>query len=88
MGSDRYVLGGMSPDPATLLPAVADDFIQADGRPTPPYRDELRRIPGLRNAFSVVALYVQTALIIIGFYALRAIRQCCRIRSASLYSRM
>ena len=69
MGSDRYVLGGMSPDPATLLPAVADDFIQADGRPTPPYRDELRRIPGLRNALSVVALYVQTALIIIAAIA-------------------
>lgn len=54
----------MSPDPATLLPARADEFIGADGRPTAAYRERLRRIPDVRNALSVVSLYAQTIGII------------------------
>ena len=50
----------MAPDPSTLTPARADDFIAPDGRPTAAYRERLRRIPNFRNALSVVSLYVQT----------------------------
>jgi fatty acid desaturase len=50
----------MAPDPASLAPASADDFIGPDGRPTAAYRERLRRIPNLRNAFSVASLYAQT----------------------------
>lgn len=64
MGQRRFDLGGMAPDPATLSPAHTDDFITADGRPTPAYRERLRRIPNARNAISVVALYVQTSAVI------------------------
>jgi fatty acid desaturase len=47
------------------LPAVhATDNIRADGRPTPAFRERLRRIPSWRNAGSVVMLYAQTALIV------------------------
>jgi fatty acid desaturase len=65
VGNERFVLGGMSPDPALLAPARADDWIQTDGRPTPAYREDLRRIPDARNAVSVVMLYAQTAAIIV-----------------------
>jgi fatty acid desaturase len=54
----------MSPDPATLPPVKADDFVAADGRPTAAYRERLRRIPDARNAISIVSLYVQTAVVI------------------------
>jgi len=64
VGQRRFDLGGMAPDPATLFPAHTDDFITADGRPTPAYRERLRRIPNARNAISVVALYTQTAAVI------------------------
>ena len=64
VGERRFVLGGMSPDPATLLPARADEWIGVDGRPTAAYRERLRRIPNARNAISVVSLYAQTAAVI------------------------
>lgn len=38
--------------------------IRDDGRPTPQWRAELRRIAGLRNSITVAFLYVQTAGII------------------------
>lgn len=56
----RYVLGRLAPNPSTLTPARADEFIASDGRPTATYRERLRRIPNLRNALSVLSLYVQT----------------------------
>jgi fatty acid desaturase len=34
--------------------------LTAEGRPAPGWREELRRIPSVRNGVSVVALYVQT----------------------------
>jgi fatty acid desaturase len=57
-------LGGMSPAPDTL-PVVRDDArIRPDGRPQPTFRDDLRRIPSVRNAASVVGLYAQTAALV------------------------
>jgi fatty acid desaturase len=54
--------GGMVP---ASLPAARDtDRVTVDGRPLPSFRADLRRIPSWRNAFSVVALFVQTGLIV------------------------
>ncbi len=60
VGDRRYVLGKMSPDPASLAPARADEYITPDGRPTAAYRERLRRVPNLRNALTTASLYVQT----------------------------
>ncbi|CAB4886304.1 unannotated protein [freshwater metagenome] len=57
-------LGGMSPSPNDLPQAHATQTVRADGRPQPGFRDELRRIPSLRNAISVLSLYVQTAALL------------------------
>lgn len=57
-------LGGMSPAPSSL-PAVHDNpLIRPDGRAVPTFRDDLRRIPSVRNAFTVAGLYVQTGALI------------------------
>ena len=53
MVPEREVLGGHP-----------TDLIRADGRPTPAFREQLRRIPSWRNAGSVVGLFVQVAAII------------------------
>jgi fatty acid desaturase len=53
-------LGGLALAPDRLPIVHPDDFVQADGRPTPSYREKLRRIPNIRNAISVVSVYVQT----------------------------
>ena len=50
----------MIPDAGLLDDVRPTDNITATGRPTPQFREELRRIPNLRNAFAVVGLYVQT----------------------------
>jgi len=53
---------GMVPQ---ALPIVHEtDTIRPDGRAKPAFRDDLRRIPSIRNALSVVSLYVQTALVL------------------------
>jgi len=53
--------------PTEQLPVVSPtDRIQADGRPTPEFRAELRRIPSWRNAASVAGFYGQTAAVIYG----------------------
>jgi fatty acid desaturase len=58
------VLGGMSPA-IDSLPSVRDEtLIRSDGRPQPSFRDDLRRIPSVRNAISVIGLYLQTALLL------------------------
>jgi fatty acid desaturase len=50
---------------ASRLPQVHETArIRADGRPTPEFRADLRRIPSWRNALSVVLLYAQTAGVI------------------------
>ena len=58
------VFGGMAPQ---VLPAAhATDHMSADGRLSPADRERLRRIPSLKNAWSVVWLYGQTFLVITG----------------------
>jgi fatty acid desaturase len=55
-------LGGMVP---RQLPVCREtERIRADGRPTPAFRERLRRIPSWRNLGSVVLLYVQTGLVL------------------------
>lgn len=52
--------GGMVP-PAELLPeTLPRGDLNGAGRPLPPLRDELRRIPNLRNAANVVAVWLQS----------------------------
>src|SRR5262245_14948185 len=55
----------MIPEPDLLDDVRPTDKISATGRPTPEFREELRRIPNLRNAFAVFGLYVQTIAIIV-----------------------
>jgi fatty acid desaturase len=55
----------MLPDPDLLDDVRPTDLIAANGRPVPAFREELRRIPNLRNAFAVIGLYVQTIAIIV-----------------------
>ncbi len=51
---------------ADALPVVTPTArIQADGRPTPAFRAELRSIPSWRNLGSLVLLYIQTGLIVV-----------------------
>ena len=54
----------MVPSHELLEGTHGSDLIRPDGRPTPAFREELRRIPSWRNAASVVLLYVQTFAII------------------------
>src|SRR4051794_23279460 len=58
------LIATMLPDPALLALAGGPD-LRPDGRPAPAIREELRRIPSLRNALSVVSLYVQTIGILV-----------------------
>lgn len=51
--------------PDTLPVVTPDGFISRDGRPTPEFRTELRRIASVRNAFTVAFLYVQTCAVIV-----------------------
>ena len=57
-------LGGMSPAPDSLPRTHETSAIRVDGRPQPAFRDDLRRIPSLRNGLSVIGLYVQTGLLL------------------------
>lgn len=53
-------LGGMVPDRALFTPGRETNLVRTDGRPTPAFREQLRRIPSWRNAWSVASFYVQT----------------------------
>ena len=64
MVATAALLGGMSPDPSTLPPIHVTELIREDGRPQPAFREELRRIPTVLNAFSLLSLYVQTAAVL------------------------
>lgn len=57
-------LGGMVPDRALFTPGRETELVRADGRPTPAFREQLRRIPSWRNAGSVASFYVQTLAIL------------------------
>jgi fatty acid desaturase len=61
---DDRRLGGMVPPPELLAPGDETGLVRPDGRPQPEFRARLRRIPSLRNAWSVVFLYVQTGAVI------------------------
>jgi fatty acid desaturase len=50
----------MVPDRALFTPGRETELVRADGRPTPAFREQLRRIPSWRNAGSVASFYVQT----------------------------
>jgi len=55
-------MSGMVP---SHLPAFHEtELIRADGRPTPAFRERLRRIPSWRNLWSVVFLYAQTGAVV------------------------
>ena len=56
----------MLPDPEALTGFRPTERIGPTGRPTPAWREQLRRIPNLRNAVSVVSLYVQTIAVVAG----------------------
>jgi fatty acid desaturase len=55
----------MLPDPSALDGFRPTERLTTNARPAPPWRDEMRRIPNLRNAFAVVLLYAQTIGIIV-----------------------
>jgi fatty acid desaturase len=55
----------MIPDPSVLDVVHETDRITATGRPNPAFREQLRRIPNLRNAFAVALLYAQTIAIVV-----------------------
>src|SRR3954471_17284457 len=55
----------MLPDPEALDGFHRTDRLTDNARPAPPWRDEMRRIPTVRNAFAVLFLYAQTIGIIV-----------------------
>ncbi len=57
-------LGGMSPALDALPIAHETASVRADGRPLPGFRDDLRRIPSIRNGLSVFSLYLQTTMLL------------------------
>jgi fatty acid desaturase len=50
----------MVPGPELLAGFAPTDRIRADGRPTPQFREALRRIPNFANAVSVASVWIQT----------------------------
>ena len=56
-------LGGMTPS-ILPVPNFANTRLRIDARPDASWREELRRIPNVRNAVSIAAMYLQTALVI------------------------
>ena len=56
-------LGGMTPS-ILPVPNFANTRLRNDARPDASWREELRRIPNVRNAVSIAAMYLQTALVI------------------------
>jgi len=55
----------MLPEPAALDQFEPGERLAANGRPVGAFRDELRRIPNVRNAGAVIAVYAQTVAIIV-----------------------
>lgn len=56
-------LGGMTPSELPI-PDFVNTRLRSDARPNAAWREELRRIPNVRNAISIASMYAQTALII------------------------
>src|SRR5262245_28760839 len=61
----RATLSTMLPDEALLTTPGADGEIMPNGRPRPALRTDLRRVPSVRNALSVLSAYAQTLGIIV-----------------------
>ena len=61
--SPAMQLGGMVRDIPTT--PVGSALIDAEGRPTPEFRAELRKIPNLRNAISVASVWAQAVAVIV-----------------------
>ncbi len=55
----------MLPEPEALASFHPTERLIANARPAPEWREELRRIPNVRNAFAVFFLYAQTIAIIV-----------------------
>jgi fatty acid desaturase len=55
----------MIPEPGLLDAVRATELVTATGRPTPDFREKLRRIPNARNAAAVLAVYAQTIAIVV-----------------------
>jgi fatty acid desaturase len=63
-GESGLRLGGMAPTIDSLPHVIENPSISANGRPAPELRAELRRIPSLLNAWSVLWCYGQNILIL------------------------
>ena len=63
-GESGFRLGGMAPTIDSLPRVIDNPSIGMDGRPVPELRAELRRIPSLLNAWSVLWCYGQNILIL------------------------
>ncbi len=63
-GESGFRLGGMAPIIDSLPRVIDNPSIGTDGRPVPELRAELRRIPSLLNAWSVLWCYGQNILIL------------------------
>ena len=63
-GESGFRLGGMAPTIDSLPRVIDNPLIGTDGRPVPELRAELRRIPSLLNAWSVLWCYGQNILIL------------------------
>ena len=63
-GESGFRLGGMAPTIDSLPRVIDNPSIGTDGRPVPELRAELRRIPSLLNAWSVLWCYGQNLLIL------------------------
>lgn len=55
----------MLPDPAELESFRPTERLAANARPAPGWREELRRIPSVRNGFAVASVWVQTIGIVV-----------------------
>lgn len=55
-----FVATTMLPAPGALEGFEPNERLTPEGRPAPGWREDLRRIPSVRNAFAVMALYAQT----------------------------
>jgi fatty acid desaturase len=55
----------MLPDPTALAQFVPTEHLTASARPANAFREELRRIPNVRNAIAVASIYAQTLGIIV-----------------------
>jgi fatty acid desaturase len=63
-GEPGFRLGGMAPTIDSLPHVIENPSISANGRPAPELRAELRRIPSLLNAWTVLWCYGQNILIL------------------------